>query len=91
MFKLTASGSQAQPGVQSRSLWQVVGLQVCCREGSSLAATTVIKVKNIATAKQRIGKRVRTGWSRVVKRLAEVPNVKQGDFIRSMTPIRLVS
>jgi hypothetical protein len=53
---------QVQPEVQSASVMQPVETQDC-REDSSigLEATTVIKVKNKATVKKRIGKEFEMG------------------------------
>jgi hypothetical protein len=57
IFKLTASGSQTQPKPQSTSTAQVtLGSQDCREDSIRLEATTVIKVKNIATTTKRMGK-----------------------------------
>ena len=51
-----------QPEVQSASVMQAVETQDCREDNSiGLEATTVIKVKNIATVKKRIGKEFELG------------------------------
>jgi hypothetical protein len=53
-----------QPEVQSASVMQPVETQDCREDNSEsigLEATTVIKVKNIATVKKRIGKEFELG------------------------------
>jgi hypothetical protein len=62
IFKLTASGSQTQPKPQSVSTAQVtLGSQACREDSIRLEATTVIKVKNIATTTKRMGKECELG------------------------------
>ena len=53
---------QVQPEVQSTSVMQPVETQDCREDSSNgLEATTVVKVKNKATVKKRIGKEFEMG------------------------------